>query len=82
MSFENDEIAARCTADHTDVQNLLKGLIDIFAVAVYRLPSSNAIKVLSMLVAFLRNHYKNPHIFEKVNEIRWMVRRKIQMVSL
>lgn len=72
--FEDDEIAERCQRDSSDIQIVLKGLIEIFVVSIYQLPSSNAIKVLSMLVTFLQWHYDKPQIFESKTDIRSKVR--------
>jgi hypothetical protein len=73
--FDDDKIAERCQKDHSDIQITLKGLIEIFVASMYQLPSSNAIKVLSMLVTFLQRHYEKPEIFESVIDIRLMVRK-------
>ena len=73
--FDDPKIAERCQRDRSDIQITLKGLIDIFVISIYQLPSSNAIKILSILVTFLQRHYDKPQIFESVIEIRLMVRK-------
>ena len=71
--FDDDDVAERCQKDPSDVQITLEGLIEIFAVSIHQLPSSNAKKVLSMLVKFLMRHYDKPQIFESVIGMRLMV---------
>ncbi len=62
------------------MRTVLRGLLDTFVISIYQLPSSNAIKILSILVTFLQNHYKKPYLFEPIFDMRWMV-RKIETFS-
>lgn len=71
IPFEGE--TARNESDCGDVKLVLKGLLDIFTLAIHQLPSSNAIRILSILVSFLEDHYKKQFIFESVIDIRWMV---------
>lgn len=71
VPFEGETV--RNENDCGDVKLVLKGLLDIFIVAIHQQPSSNAIRILSILVSFLEDHYRKPYIFESVIDIRWIV---------
>lgn len=60
-------------SDFSDIRCIVNGLIDVFVNKIYKLPSSNAIKIHTMLVTFLEKHYSKPKIFENCNIVRKMV---------
>lgn len=59
--------------DCSDLKIVIRGLLDIFIFSIYELPSSNAIKILDILVSFLKCHYEKPYILDFVIDVRWMV---------
>ncbi|XP_055596027.1 tuberin isoform X2 [Uranotaenia lowii] len=67
--------------DVEDVIELVDGLIHVFEVKLYRLPSTHAIKVYHMLIRLLETHYEKPVVFQNVNIVRlkvfsWMMRAR------
>ena len=56
-----------------DVKTVVVGLINIFIVKLYQLPSSHAIKSYRLLVAHLEQHYQKPEVFENTSSVRYVV---------
>lgn len=56
-----------------DVTAVVDGLIEVFIIKLYRLPSSHAIKIFNILVGHLELHYQKPKVFEHVNLVRYKV---------
>ncbi|XP_058066096.1 tuberin [Anopheles bellator] len=56
-----------------DIVLLVDGLIRVFVVKLYRLPSLHAIRVYSMLIGLLELHYQRPHILHHVSTIRYRI---------
>lgn len=59
--------------DIQDVVTAVDGLIEVFLVKLYRLPSSHAIKIFNILVGHLEQNYNNPKVFEHANIVRYKV---------
>ncbi|XP_058457517.1 tuberin isoform X2 [Malaya genurostris] len=67
--------------DVEDIIVLIDGLIRIFGVKLYRIPSTHAIKVYLLLMRSLEAHYENPVVFQNVNTVRhkifsWMLKAR------
>ncbi|XP_058838559.1 tuberin isoform X2 [Topomyia yanbarensis] len=67
--------------DVEDIIVLVEGLIRIFGVKLYRIPSTHAIKVYQLLMRSLEAHYENPVVFQNVNIVRhkifsWMLKAR------
>lgn len=56
-----------------DVKTIVVGLINIFSVKLYQLPSSHASKSYRLLVAHLESHYQKPVVFENTSSIRYVI---------
>ena len=65
-------------ADFLDVIAAVDGLIEVFAIKLYRLPSAHAIKIFNILVGHLEMHYERPKVFDHLN----IVRLKVSSVDL
>ncbi|KAJ4432765.1 hypothetical protein ANN_21404 [Periplaneta americana] len=59
--------------DVLDVKTVVMGLIKIFSVKLYQLPSSHAIKAYRLLVSHLESHYLKPVVFDNTSNIRYMI---------
>ncbi|XP_055383497.1 tuberin [Condylostylus longicornis] len=64
-----------------DVLTVVEGLIEVFMVKLYKLPSCHAIRIFKMLIEHLEKHYKMPKVFEQSNAIRekifsWMLKAR------
>lgn len=59
--------------DIQDVITAVDGLIEVFVIKLYRLPSSHAIKIFNILVGHLELNYQYPKVFEQVNVTRYKV---------
>ena len=59
--------------DIQDVITAIDGLIEVFVIKLYRLPSSHAIKIFNILVGHLELNYQHPKVFEQVNIVRYKV---------
>ncbi|KAL5291508.1 TSC2 family protein [Megaselia abdita] len=64
--ISNEEEAA-------DIICVINGLIEIFNVKLYRLPSSNAIHVFNIIVNHLERHYKQPIPFSNLSSVRYKI---------
>ncbi|XP_055530935.1 tuberin isoform X2 [Wyeomyia smithii] len=67
--------------DVEDIIVLVDGLIRIFGVKLYRLPSTHAIKTYHLLMRAMEAHYENPVVFQNVNIVRmkifsWMMKAR------
>ncbi|XP_037940239.1 tuberin [Teleopsis dalmanni] len=60
-------------ADILDVIAAVDGLIDVFIIKLYRLPSYHAIKIFNILIGHLESHYERPKIFEQTNIVRYKI---------
>ncbi|XP_046387021.1 tuberin [Ischnura elegans] len=60
-------------AEVPDVRTVVMGLIHIFRIKLYQLPSSHAIKAYKLLVNHLEAHYKKPSVFENVSSLRFKI---------
>ncbi|XP_065212023.1 tuberin [Planococcus citri] len=69
--FDQKEIISE--SNKSDLKKVVGGLLDIFAFCVHELPSSNAIKILDILVTFLKCHYDRPKILESLIDVRWKI---------
>lgn len=79
--FEQTKIVPKTDTELTDVITVVDGLIDIFTIKLYRLPSSHAIRVFHLLVGHLERYYKNPVLLDGCNTIRkkifqWMLKAR------
>ncbi|XP_058129773.1 tuberin [Anopheles ziemanni] len=68
---ENHEV--RTEHEVEDVILLVDGLIRLFIVKLYRLPSLHAIRVYSMLIGLLELHYQKPNVLANVSTIRYRI---------
>lgn len=73
-------------AELMDVITVVDGLIDIFTIKLYRLPSSHAIRVFHLLVGHLERYYKNPVLLDGCSTIRkkifqWMLQARANATS-
>ncbi|XP_075164593.1 TSC complex subunit tuberin isoform X2 [Haematobia irritans] len=59
--------------DIQDVVVAVDGLIEVFLVKLYRLPSCHAIKIFNILVAHLEQNYNTPKVFEQANIVRYKI---------
>ncbi|XP_059218491.1 tuberin [Stomoxys calcitrans] len=59
--------------DIQDVVAAVDGLIEVFLVKLYRLPSCHAIKIFNILVAHLEQNYNTPKVFEQANIVRYKI---------
>lgn len=64
--ISNEEEAA-------DISCVINGLIEIFNVKLYKLPSSNAIHVFNIIVNHLERHYKQPTPFTNLSSVRYKI---------
>lgn len=62
-----------------DVITAVDGLIEVFVIKLYHLPSTHAIKIFNILVGHLELHYQYPKVFEQVNVIRYKVHFEIYL---
>lgn len=67
--------------DTKDIQVLVEGLIQVFHIKLYRLPSQHASMIYQLLIAFLEHHYMRPKRYENTATIRclifnWMMRAR------
>ncbi|XP_001652850.2 tuberin isoform X1 [Aedes aegypti] len=56
-----------------DIVILVDGLIRVFTVKLYRVPSTHAIKVYHLLMLLLESHYEKPAVLQHVNIIRYKI---------
>uniref|UniRef100_A0A182MSN4 Rap-GAP domain-containing protein n=1 Tax=Anopheles culicifacies TaxID=139723 RepID=A0A182MSN4_9DIPT len=68
---ENQVVRSEQEAE--DIILLVDGLIRLFIVKLYRLPSLHAIRVYSMLIGLLELHYQRPHVLANVTTIRYRI---------
>nr|XP_019531804.2 tuberin isoform X2 [Aedes albopictus] len=59
--------------DVEDIVILVDGLIRVFTVKLYRVPSTHAIKVYHLLMLLLESHYEKPVVLQHVNIIRYKI---------
>ncbi|KAG8222544.1 hypothetical protein J437_LFUL004580 [Ladona fulva] len=71
--FELDHGPFVSEAEVPDIRTVIVGLIQIFRVKLYQLPSSHAIKAYKLLVNYLEAHYKKPSVFDNVSILRYMI---------
>lgn len=69
----SDDYVFTSKDDTKDIQVLVEGLIKVFHVKLYRLPSSHAIYIYHMLIAFLEHHYMRPKRYENTATIRCLI---------
>lgn len=72
--FEQEEMIIINENDSVDLKIVIRGLLNIFLFSLYELPSSNAVKILDILVTFLKCHYEKPYVLDLVTDVRWMVK--------
>uniref|UniRef100_A0A182YAZ3 Uncharacterized protein n=1 Tax=Anopheles stephensi TaxID=30069 RepID=A0A182YAZ3_ANOST len=68
---ENQVVRSEQEAE--DIILLVDGLIRLFIVKLYRLPSLHAIRVYSMLIGLLELHYQRPHVLANVTSVRYRI---------
>lgn len=56
-----------------DIKVLVEGLIQVFHVKLYRLPSTHAIFIYHMLISFMEHHYQKPKAYENTVGIRYHI---------
>nr|XP_040237462.2 tuberin isoform X1 [Anopheles coluzzii] len=70
--YEENQVV-RSEQEAEDIILLVDGLIRLFIVKLYRLPSLHAIRVYSMLIGLLEQHYQRPHVLANVVTIRYRI---------
>ncbi|XP_053679837.1 tuberin [Anopheles nili] len=68
-----ENLVVRSEQEIEDIVLLVDGLIRLFIVKLYRLPSLHAIRVYSMLIGFLELHYQRPHVLSNVTTVRYRI---------
>lgn len=71
--YTQDRTIVNSVRDVDDIIVLVDGLIRIFGVKLYRLPSTHAIKVYHLLMRLLEAHYEKPIVFQNVNIVRYKI---------
>ncbi|KAK7793760.1 hypothetical protein R5R35_000957 [Gryllus longicercus] len=71
--FANDSMPVMNETDVIDVKTVVIGLIKIFTIKLYQLPSSHAIKAYRLLINHLDVHYYKPVVLENTSNIRYRV---------
>uniref|UniRef100_A0A1Q3F6E4 Putative tuberin n=1 Tax=Culex tarsalis TaxID=7177 RepID=A0A1Q3F6E4_CULTA len=71
--YAQDRRVVHSVRDVEDVIVLVDGLIEIFGVKLYRLPSAHAIRVFHLLLRQLELHYEKPMVFQRVNVVRYNI---------
>ncbi|XP_053685229.1 tuberin isoform X2 [Sabethes cyaneus] len=77
--YDLHKAAINSARDVEDIVVLVEGLIRVFGVKLYRLPSTHAIKTYHLLMRSMEAHYENPFVFQNVNVVRmkifsWMMK--------
>ncbi|XP_076271400.1 TSC complex subunit tuberin isoform X2 [Rhynchophorus ferrugineus] len=60
-------------SNYQDVICLVDGLTKILNIKIITYPSSHAVKIYQMFVAFLEKHYEMPLVFQSCNKIRYTI---------
>ncbi|KAJ9583770.1 hypothetical protein L9F63_021894, partial [Diploptera punctata] len=68
-----DAVIVTNEMDVLDVKTVVVGLINIFSMKLYQLPSSHAVKSYRLLVSHLESHYLKPVVFETTSSIRYVI---------
>ncbi|XP_073839436.1 TSC complex subunit tuberin [Musca autumnalis] len=71
--YKLNGVEIKSEQDIQDVVVAVDGLIEVFLVKLYRLPSSHAIKIFNILIGHLELHYNNPKVFEQINIVRYKI---------
>lgn len=71
--YAQDRRVVHSVRDVEDIIVLVDGLIEIFGVKLYRLPSAHAIRVFHLLLRQLELHYEKPMVFLRVNVVRYNI---------
>ncbi|XP_039446332.1 tuberin isoform X2 [Culex pipiens pallens] len=71
--YAQDRRVVTSVRDVADIIVLVDGLIEIFGVKLYRLPSAHAIRVFHLLLRQLELHYERPIVFQRVNVVRYNI---------
>lgn len=79
--YAHDKTVIHSVKEAEDIIILVDGLIRVFSVKLYRVPSTHAIKVYHLLILLLESHYDKPIVFQNVNVIRhkifsWMLQAR------
>jgi tuberous sclerosis 2 len=72
-SYLLDGSVVKSETDVEDIDLLIDGLIKVFQLKLYRLPSSHAVRVFHILVGHMEQHYQKPSVFEKATKIRYKI---------
>ncbi|XP_055620720.1 tuberin isoform X2 [Toxorhynchites rutilus septentrionalis] len=71
--YVQDRIIVNSPRDVEDIIVLVDGLIKVFTVKLYRLPSTHAIRVYHLLMRLLEAHYEKPSVFQNVYIVRYKI---------
>ncbi|XP_065085709.1 tuberin isoform X2 [Ochlerotatus camptorhynchus] len=71
--YAQDRIVVHSVKEVEDIIILVDGLIRVFTVKLYRVPSTHAIKVYHLLMLLLEAHYEKPMVFQHVNVVRYKI---------
>lgn len=72
-AIDTNEAFVKNESEIFDAITAVDGLIDVFIIKLYRLPSCHAIKIFNILVSHLEMHYQKPKVFELANCVRYKV---------
>ncbi|XP_063696439.1 tuberin [Culicoides brevitarsis] len=71
--YRPDDYVFTSRDDTKDIQVLVEGLIKVFHIKLYRLPSQHASAIYTHLIAFLEQHYMRPKRYENTATIRCLI---------
>lgn len=71
--YLTDGITIKSDNEIQDIIILVDGLIKVFLIKLYRLPSSHAIKIFDMLIKHVEQHYETPMVFENACIVRYEI---------
>lgn len=79
--YETNKINLNSESELLDIVAIVEGLIDVFMIKLYRLPSSHAIKIFHLLIGQLERYYSVPSLMDGTAKIRykifnWMLRAR------
>lgn len=79
--YDNTKTLPKSDASLLDIQAMVDGLINVFMVKLYRLPSSHAIKIFHLLIGQLERNYSVPAMMDETANIRrtifdWMLQAR------
>lgn len=79
--YESNKLILKTDAEQQDIITIVDGLIDIFTIKLYRLPSTHAIRIFHLLIGHLERYYMVPALLDGSSKIRfnifnWMLKAR------